>query len=494
MSSIHSSVQARAEITAKAALEALRQGSYELGLLYFSDRWADPDFEPNIGGLPDPLAAEIRLRFASLLGFQGHLRKIKDSQRRACDILTSALADFERLAMEEKCAECENHIALTYSRTGEYSESRVWLEAARHRALPAADPNRLGTITYRMLIDLSELKFSAALEIYKEHEPQFRRSADNWIGSSFYTNAGVALGETGAADESIMCLQIAAERAERGSNKPQLATIQNELAHVYMSLGRFERAHLYVDKGIALYREIGDESREGMLLDTKAAISLSQGNFETALKTIEKAIYILKDGENKAFLAEAYATEAKILIWLDNFNGAILSLFEAAKLAETYSGREFAKTLIAQFETELEKKNVGRNPGRHGSNGLEETGLELVLPPMLASHEHYQGIRINNDHLHCVGITNGSLVIAAKTSAIERGDLVALTENESGEISCGFYDLDFGVLCLETCDLEPRLFDPGDITIIGKLVGIAGEPDQNGLRTVTPIMSRPATS
>ncbi|MEQ1765359.1 MAG: tetratricopeptide repeat protein [Pyrinomonadaceae bacterium] len=494
MAPIHTSVQDRAEAKAKAAWEAERQGAYERGLLCFSDGWAEPGFEPDTVDLPDPLAAEIRLRFASLLGFQGHLRKIKDSQRRACDILTSTLAVFERLGIEEKCAECENHIALTYSRTGEYAESHVWLDTAMTRDLPATNIHRLATVMYRMLIALNEQKFAAILEIYEDHEARFRRWADDWIGSSFYTNAGVALGETGSPDDSIMCFELAAERAQRSSNKPHLATIQNELAHVYMSVGRFERAHLYVDKGIDIYREIGDESREGMLFDTKAAILLVQGNFEEALTTIETAIHILKDGENKAFLAEAYATKAKILVWLDDFGAGIVALFEASKLAETYSGREFAKTLIAQFEAELEKKNDGRGPGENRSNGLEDGSLELVLPPSLASHASYRGIRINNDHLLCVGVQSGSLVIAVESSEIRRGDLVAVAENHSGEISCGFYDLDFGVLCVETCESEPRLFDPGEVTIVGKIVGIAGEPDQNGLRSVVPIRERLVTS
>jgi tetratricopeptide (TPR) repeat protein len=494
MTPILTSAQARAIATAKAAREAEMRGEYEVGLLLFSDDWADPYFEPDTSQLSDEQVAELRLRFASLLGFQGHLRKIKDSQRRACDILTSTLSMFDRLRIEEKSAECENHIALTYSRTGEYSESRVWLSAALSRDLEPTNIHRLASIMYGMLIDLSEQKFGDALATYEQHEPTFRSSAGDWIGASFYTNAAVALGETGSPEDAIVCFRLAAERAERQMNRPHLASIQNELSHVYMSLGRYERAHAHVDQGIAIYREIGDQSREGMLLDTKAAISLAEGNFGSALKTIEKAISILRDGENKAFLAEAFATEAKILIWLDNISGAILALFEATKLAEMYSGREFSRTLAAQFEAELAKKNGGKQPGDRKSHGLEETGLELILPPQLASYPSYQGIRINNDHLHCVGIMSGSLVIAAESAVIERGELVAISENASGEISCGFYDLDFGVMCLESCDLEPRLFDPDQVTIIGKVIGIAAEPDSNGLRIVTPILHRPPTS
>ena len=201
----------------------------------------------------------------------------------------------------------------------------------------------------------------------------------------------------------------------------------------------------------------------------------------------------MKDSENKGFLAEAYATEAKILVWLDNFSGGVAALFEAVQLAQTYSSREFARTLISQFEESLKKKNEGSSPGTNRANGLEEGELALVLPPSLASHEHYRGIRVNNDHLRCVGVEPGSLVIAVP-APIGRGDLVAVREIESGEISCGFYDLDFGVLCLETCDSEPRLFDRDEVTIIGKIVGIAGEPNEKGARKVSPIAERPPTS
>ena len=119
--------------------------------------------------------------------------------------------------------------------------------------------------------------------------------------------------------------------------------------------------------------------------------------------------------------------------------------------------------------------------------------MTLDLPASIAAHSHYQGIRINSDHLGCVGIQRNSLVISVKVD-VARGDLVAVREINSGEISCGFYDFEFGVLCIEDCDSEPRLFDPGEVEIIGKIIGIAGEADASGHRTVAPIGERPAIS
>lgn len=493
MATTPSLASVRAAATLASAWKAERTGEYLAGLLCFSDAWAEPDYLPETKGLSSEMAAELHLRFASLLGYQGHLSKIQNSQVRARDILTASLREFDALGRTEAAVECKNHIALTYSRTGEYQEARSWLEAAASRNLEPTSIHRLATIMFGMLVDLSERKFPPVLDNFRLYEELFREWADDWIGTGFYVNAGVAFGELGDSNNAIRCFEIAGSRAEASSIKISLATIQNELAHVYMSLGRYEKAHSSVDRGIELYREIGDESREGMLLDTKATIFLEQGNFDSGLKTIERAISVLKDGENKGFLAEAYATEAKILVWLDNFSGGVTALFEAVQLAQTYSGREFAKTLISQFEVSLKKKNQGVSPGVNRADGIEESELALVLPPSLAMHSQYQGIRVNNDHLQCVGVGRGSLVIAVP-AAINRGDLVAVRENESGEISCGFYDFDFGVLCLENCDSEPRLFDQDAVSIIGKLVGIAGEPDKQGVRIVSAIPDRPLNS
>lgn len=467
-----------------------RRGAFEAGLLEFSARWAEPDYLPDVDELPSDMAAELLLRFASLLGYQGHFKKIGGSQIRARDILTGVLETFESLRNEEKAAESANHIALTYWRTGELAEARTWLEAAQGRELDTRNLHRLASIAYEMLVNVSEQKYGENIGLYDAHETAFRKWADDWIAASFYINAAVGFMESDRTRDAIACLEVADFRAERSSMHLQHAFVQNELALVYRSEGRYEKAQFYVDRGIEIFRRIGDQTREGMLWDTKASISLAQGDLDAAAKTIKKAIDTLKDGENNAYLAEAYTTEAKIFVWQDDFASGVLSLFEASKIAETYAGREFAKKLISQFEAELDKKNAGQKTAERRSNGLEENALELILPPSLASHSRYQAIRINNDHLRCVGIENGSLVISVESAEIGRGDLLAVSENASGEISCGFYDLDFGVLCVETCNSDPRLFDPSDVTIVGKIVGIVSEPDQNGLRNVTPIPAR----
>jgi tetratricopeptide (TPR) repeat protein len=483
----------RALDIAQAAWAAERCGQFEAGLLEYSDQWALPDYLPSTEGLTSSLGAELKLRFASLLGYQGHFKKIKDSQLRARDILTGTLSVFEELGNAEKSAECENHIALTYSRTGEFAEARAWLTAAMGRPLPSNNIHRLATITYEMLIDIAEHQYDGIIRLYSKHESTVRAWADDWIGANFYINAGVGLLESGSHDDALDAYELARYRAERSSIWTTLGSIENERAIVFRGLGRFAKAHRAVDHGAQVYRSIGDMSREGMLLDTKASIFLAEGSYVEALRTVERAIGILKDGENKSFLAEAFATEAKILVWLDNFSAAVTALFEAVQLARTYSGNRFAKSLISQFEETVKEKNGAVRPGRSRPLGLEWGELELVLPPSLAGHERFRGIWINNDHLEFVGLKRESLAIAADIP-VKRGDLAALCEIDSGEIFCGFYDSEFGVVCLEGCDSVPQLFDEGSVKLIGKIIGKAGSPDEHGKRVVSPIGNRNSLS
>jgi hypothetical protein len=67
--------------------------------------------------------------------------------------------------------------------------------------------------------------------------------------------------------------------------------------------------------------------------------------------------------------------------------------------------------------------------------------------------------------------------VVTKTE-LKRGDLVAISEIATDSVMCGFYDSDFGLVCLEGIGEEPRLFDENDIEILGKIVGV-GKTDKN---------------
>ncbi|HLA94755.1 MAG TPA: tetratricopeptide repeat protein [Pyrinomonadaceae bacterium] len=468
-----------------------RSGNFEEALFELSEDWSDPHFEPVVTDLSELQSLELLLRFASLLGYQGHIQKIKESQLRARDILTGVLGQFSTIGNAEKSAECENHIALTYWRTGEFNEARIWLQAAGSRMLATNSLARLGSIMFTMLVNVSEQRYDANVGLFNEHEDAFREYGDDWLTASFYVNAGIGFMEAERTYDALRCYERAKNLSERSSIRIYLGSIENELAHVYRSLGKFELAHTCVDRGIDLCRQSGDITREGLYLDTKAGIFLGEGIINEAFSTATHAVEILRDGENMGYLAESLLTEAKVYLHQDNFTQGVSKLFEAVQIARTHSGNAFADSLIGQFEQTNKELSLAKvQSAEKDLHNLESGELALVLPPSLSMFDGYQGLWINNEHLADAGLGKGSLAIVVKDS-IKRGDLVAITELATGEISCGFFDSDFGVVCLEGCNSEPQLFDQQDVKIIGKIIGVShDEKDADGKLIVRPLLPR----
>ena len=111
-------------------------------------------------------------------------------------------------------------------------------------------------------------------------------------------------------------------------------------------------------------------------------------------------------------------------------------------------------------------------PSPPPKKNLDEGDFELILPQSIAHYSDYRGIWINNTRLESIGLVKGSLAIVVKAN-VDRGDLIAVTEVESGEVSCGFYDADFGIVCLEGTEGEPQIFNEAEVRILGKIVGFS---------------------
>ena len=85
-----------------------RSGRYTEGLsLICADR-DDLMRVPDTAGLDFEEAAELQLRYGSLIGFYGHNKMITGAQEHSKNVLTAAREVFQKLRNVEKIAECEN--------------------------------------------------------------------------------------------------------------------------------------------------------------------------------------------------------------------------------------------------------------------------------------------------------------------------------------------------------------------------------------------------
>ncbi|HEX8637989.1 MAG TPA: tetratricopeptide repeat protein [Pyrinomonadaceae bacterium] len=462
-----------------------RCGLYEQALAELKDVWRDTNEPPDTANCTPLEAAEIILRCGSLIGFHGHNKQIPDAQEKSKNLLTEARQRFLDFNNVEKIAECENYLALAYWRTGEFNESETFVAEALLHPLSNSCRTRLYSHLIKKIISNVTGEYAATVADAEELENDFRRFGDAFLNGSFCTNVGIALKNLGRTVEALKKFELARYYHQKSRHQIYLGTVENNLAQLYKAGKQFSQAHEAANAATKIFKRVKDRTREGFSLDTKAQVYFAEGKYAEALKAIEKAIEILKKSENSAYLSETYLTKAKILLYSDGFTAAALVLFEAVKIVEVNIGEAAARNLITEFEETLSEKNKPVENAPNEDSGKEK--LELIMPPSLAHYDEIQAVHINNEYLENVGLPKNSFAVVAQIE-IKRGDLAAVNELATDTVVCGFYDAEFGIVCLEAKSGEPHLFDENEITVLGKIVGVCcSDKTTDGKIVVEPL-------
>ncbi len=489
MRSLQTRISIAPALLNRQILRLERRGQYENALALISEDWAGDEFVPEIDGLTERESAELLLRFGSLIGFHGHKERIAGAQERSKDLLTQARSRLLELGETELVAACDNYLALAYWRTCEFREAELFLEEAFAHELPRLSDSRLYSHIIRSMILVALREHTANVEYCRSVESDFQESKIPFFQASFYANLGISLKDLDQIQDALSCLNLARSLHRKARHHLYSATVDNNLALLYKQIGRFDKGHESVDSAINIYKRLKDRTREGSSIETKAQIYFAEGRLDDALKTIDRSIAILRKSENSGYLAESIIMRSKILLFSDRFVDAVLALMEAVELTRQQAGEAFAKGLIEEFETAL---NESRLP-KVQDLPIDPSQFELIIPPELAKYDSYRGVWINNSYLENIGIPSGSLAVTVNND-IRRGDLVAVVNNATGAVICGFYDAEFGIVCLDLPAGEPQLFNQDEITVTGKIIGVCRDDrDAGGKMIVEPIRLRPIT-
>ena len=429
--------------------------------------------------------AEILMRAGSLWGFHGQMEHIGNSQERSAELLGKARRMFIDLLDFEKVAECENYLALSFSRLGGHRESEVWVEESLSRKIPEMTDARIHAYLIKGMILKDRKKYSEAVKYFQSVKEKFWEFGDFYLLGSFCTNIGICYRNLNKLGDTLKFYKLAGEFHQKSGHLSYLGTIRNNLAYVYKLFDEMENAHASVDEAINIYDQIKDISRLGSSLDTKAFLYVTEEKFDKALESVDESLTILKTGDNADFLLDSYLTKFEILLKLDRRTDAFLCLSQGTELANTKIGEDRGRKFIENCEKILDGQNTSVVKNVRLEKEFDDREIELVFPPELSSFEEIECIRIKNTHLERYGLTKNSLAIVGKTE-IQRGDLVAVVERETNEVSCGIYDYDFGIICLTGDDSEPMLFDEIDIQLLGKIIGVA-DGDEDDKIHVKPI-------
>jgi tetratricopeptide (TPR) repeat protein len=430
---------------------------------------------PALEGTSPRERAELLLRYGALIGFFGHNSQVVNSQEQSKDLLTKALAEYIDLGDEQKIAECENYIALAYWRLGELNEATVWLESSTARVSPKRSYARLHRYIVASLVNIDRKHFQENIELLIGLEDDFLLSGNDLLSGMYFSNLGVSLKDLGQREQALTCFERALRFFELSKHRIYTGTVENNIALLYSDMGLYEKAHYSIDNATKIFLSAKDKTRAGYSLDTKSNIFLSEGEFHRALETIDRSIDILKRGENAGYCVESMLTRSRVLLHLDRFADAVLTLMSAVETQRIKIGEEASRELIENFEAELSRVYSERVTAR-SLGSTDPSGVHLILPRSLGSYSSYSAIRINNTFLERYGLKKGTLAVIVDETVV-RGDLAAIEEIRDGSVRCGIYDSDFGLVCLDRGDQEPELFDASEVRVLGKIIGVGENVD-----------------
>jgi tetratricopeptide (TPR) repeat protein len=465
--------------------ELERKGLYQEAFEQVSEVWQDFNSLPDLDDVEPHTAAEFLLRSGSLLGFFGHTNQVPNSQEQSKNILSKARNSFLNLYSFEKVAECENYIALAYWRTGEIAEAETWVESSLFHSLPNSSRIKLYSYIVKSVILLSTNKPNEILSLLENLEDDFINFGDDVLRGDFYSYYASANRLLKRNEQALKSFELAKFYHQKGGHKTYFASIENNLANLYKNEQRFNSAHKSVDSAIETFREIKDRTREAYAYDTKASVYFAEEKYKEALDTIETGIRILKHGENKGYLVDSYQTKIETLVKLDRITDAHVCMIEAYQIAHTHIGENVAREILVKFEKLLKPTVTVKFKNTYDEKEL--TNYELVFDESINVKGEFNGVRIKNNTLEQYGLKRGLLAITVNEE-INKGDLVAILEKENDLVICGFYDNDFGIICLDNKTDEPQLFNEQDVQMLGKIVGYCDFNERtSGKLLVNPI-------
>lgn len=316
------------------ALEAEMSGNHSLAYEILSPFWKDINEMPETEGLSVGESAEVYLRCGSVVGYLGRSRKIENAQKIARKLLKESLKRFQNLELKEKIAECENAIALTYERVGLIPEAREHLQKALEIEIPNTHPTRLYSHIICSLLDLAESNYLLILENCAVLESTFLEHANFLFNGCFFNNYGLALKNLDQIEEALEKLLTARYWFTKAEHFIYCGLVENNLARLYAKDERFIEAHHFAQKAENTFKLVGDISRRGYSLNTRAEIFLAEEEFEKAWEYADKSLDLLKNDENLFYLVKSLKSKAVCLTKLGKNDEVKETLDRAFEIAE----------------------------------------------------------------------------------------------------------------------------------------------------------------
>jgi tetratricopeptide (TPR) repeat protein len=324
------------------------EGDFESAREALGDLWVGVGIRPQLQQLKDEqTTGEVLLRVGALTGWIGSSQQIEEVQAQAKDLLSESAGIFERLGNTRHAAEAQTELAYCYWREGAFDEARVILKEVLRR-LSDDDRERRAVATLRLaIIETSATRYSDALRLLTESATLFEKSSSPALKGRFHNELAnvlnylsVAEHRTDYVDRALVEYAAAGFHFEQANHVRNQAAVENNLGYLFVSLGKFEEAHVHLSRARRLFVRLKDTVHSAQVDETRARAYIAEGRYAEAEKLARLAANVLSKGGELALLSETLTTHGIALARLGRHVPARAAFLRAQEAAEVAGNRE----------------------------------------------------------------------------------------------------------------------------------------------------------
>lgn len=362
----------RSLLRCRVAADFIHKGQYEAAREALGELWPGVGQRPEVNKLPPVTAAEVLLQCGTLTGWLGSVRSVEESQERAKDLLFEALRKFKSQGKPSKASETQYELGICYWRLGANDEARLIMREALKPLTDADVELKAKILIRRTLVEISENRYSDALNILKEAESVFGSASDalkgRWHGQKglILRRLATAEGRADYADRAIIEFTAAIYHYEQARHERYCALNLNNLAMLLYKLGRYDEAHEHLDRAQLIFTKLKDPGNLAQVDETRARVLVAENKYRDAERIIIDVIKTFEKGGEVALLADALTVQGVIWARLGIVESSITILHRAIRIAQDsgalVSAGQAALTMIEE----------------HGARWLQESELGQI--------------------------------------------------------------------------------------------------------------------
>jgi serine phosphatase RsbU (regulator of sigma subunit)/Tfp pilus assembly protein PilF len=259
--------------------------------------------------------------------------------------------------------DCQNNFGYLLLRTGDYKESKKYLDASlAYREFVNDTDGIAGSLLHIGLLYNSMGDYTLALENYYRciEYAKWNEEKDPGLMGKIMNNIGTVFMNQNQYDDALRFYREAIVYKEKAGNKKDLASTYNNIGSIYMTKNVYDSALYYFNISLDLRQQADDHRGLGIVHKNIGECYYRQNDLKTAEENFKLSLEYRRKANDQAGIASTLIAFGKLRNKQGKYQEGLAMLLEGDSLARA-SG-----SLTHELDAALELWSIYKNMGQPG--------------------------------------------------------------------------------------------------------------------------------